>query len=249
MTIYAPTGGLITYFQGKGWSGDAGGEYTTPGKDPGIDLTRIWGGIATDLRRKQGDYQGFKLRGMPVPRLSLKQIREIQNSWYRIGDKVWKELDGRPELMAKANKATSQFMQDVSGIIIKFTDASTISATAPFTEGGKYVWFPTASAFYDAVSKYMIALNGVIYAIANIETRLQRWMDALPWGASHLFKAGWVTARDVTPQVKAAVDEATDVAKASGSFLWTLWKWRLPIAVAAGAGFIYLKTRKGRGRY
>lgn len=239
---YQATGAVMPWLADKVTGLFQPDEVVEKAVDPGVDLVRIWAGIAVDLKRKYGTYGMMQHRGMAIPRFSLKQMDELKDSWYRIGDKVFKELSGRPELMNKANQYTGRFIAKVNEIRNEYLAQDyLIRSTAPFTDGGQFVWFPTATAFYDAVSRYMIELNSVIWAVPNVQSRMERWVSVLPWGMSHLFQAGWITARDITPAVKEAVDQGVDAAKAAGGILGFIWRNRNWLILGGAAVFTYAK--------
>ncbi|MDP2607313.1 MAG: hypothetical protein Q8S00_32650 [Deltaproteobacteria bacterium] len=235
---YLPAGSIVDWAQEQ--IGTKSVEQTT---QQSVDPIRIWGGLAVNLRNKEGSYGPMTLRGMSIPRVTLTQIREIAAAWISIGDKaIATGMSGRSDVKQRAINDRYRFSQDIAKLVENFSAVdSLVRITALYTDGGKYVWYPTAASFYDAVSRYVIGLSGTLWAVVNIQSDFERWISVMPWGTQTLFKAGWYTAKDVTPAIKAAVDVAVSAVK--GGF--TILKY-LPYAVVVVFGyFAFRQIQKG----
>jgi len=210
--------------------------------DPGIDLIRIWSAMQLDLGKKYGVYRDkngdvIRFEGMYRPKLTKTQVNDLWKSWSDIGLKVEDALSGRPELMARGNAARARYIADYS---LWYSKWAALPAWQRGYEKG-YLWPHDVNEVFLIISRYMKALNGIIWAIPNIKSQYERWMSVLPWGYRQTFQLGWVTAESVVPAVSSAVDDIADNTKASVSFLWKIWKYRFPITVGAVGIFAYAK--------
>lgn len=214
-------------------------------KEPAVNLIDVWAGIVTNLRAKQGN-TAFRVRGVNLPCITLKQENDLYEAWKKIGDQVLVELKkkGREsDLLESANRANYRFTDGWAKLVGKRSLIPTaVRTTAPGCTIPA-LWAPEAQAFFDLVSRYAIELNGVLWAIDNIESDYERWVEAMPYGTKTLFKAGWYTAKDVTPVVKEVFTATVEAVKSAAGAAYYTAKYGPYVAVAAGALYLFLKVR------
>jgi hypothetical protein len=207
---------------------------------PKIDFIRLWSGTRTAIGNRNGYYPGLFDQGAPIPRISLKELRGIEDSLTTIAGRLFDELKGkgRSREMGIINTAVRKYIHKGEQITLDYSNVPLpVRMGAPGTEGDKYVWYPTAKEFFRACSELVLQLNGVEWAISGgIESFYQRIDMYMPTIMKPFYKSGFVIARDVRPVVKNLVDAGVKAIKAGAGIAGFLLKVA-PYALVAAAGY------------